>query len=345
MKKHLLIIPLVSIFVLGLLVMPSFTEASGLRTSLSGRILLAVEENGEAWYVNPSNEERYFLGRPLDAFNLMQQIGLGITNKDYDSFNGKAPARLSGKILLKVEDKGKAYYVNPLTLKLHFLGRPADAFQLMRTLGLGISNNDLGTIPTFAHGIIPSIEVDNQSTKYDNVVIRNVTTRANGWIVIYKTNNGASGDIVGQTAVRVGENRNVNVRLSGVNTSQDLLAVLHYDLGENGVFEYIGPDVPVMLDNEMVMKKFFTTHAPSVNQSVQIIDSSFNPRNITVKRGAMVTWTNYENVIHAITSPGNFDSGNITYAKSYSRIFNDAGTYDYHCTLHPNKTGTITVIE
>jgi len=345
MKKRFLIILLAIAFALGPLVMPSVTMASDLRTTLSGRILLAVEDNGEAWYVDPSNKEKYFLGQPLDALNLMQQIGLGISNKDFESFKGKAPARLSGRILLKVEDAGKAYYVNPVNLKFHFLGRPYDAFQLMRTLGLGITNVNLATIPTFARGIIPSIEVDNQSTKYDNVVIRDVVSRANGWIVIYKLINGASEDIVGQTAVKTGENHNVYVRLTGVNTSQDLLAIIHYDLGQKGAFEYIGPDVPVMLNNEMVMKKFFTTHIAIVNQTVQIIDSNYNPKNITMKRGAMVTWTNYENIMHTITSSGNFDSGNIAYGKTYSRIFNDAGTYNYHCTLHPAMTGTITVVE
>jgi len=325
--------------------MPFSSRASDLRTTLSGRILLAVENNGEAWYVDPSNKEKYFLGQPLDAFNLMQQIGLGITNKDYNSFNGKAPARLSGRILLKIEDQGKAYYVNPLNLKFYYLGRPSDAFQLIRTLGLGITNGDLATILTFAHGVIPSIEVDNQSTKYDNVVIRDVVARANGWIVVYKVANGASEDIVGHTAIKIGKNHNVYVRLSGVNTSQDLLAILHYDLEQKGVFEYLGPDVPVMLNNEMVMKKFFTTHVASVNKTVQIIDSNYNPKSIIVKRGAMITWTNYENTMHTITSSGNFDSGNIAHGKTYSRIFNDAGIYNYHSAFHTDMAGTIIVTE
>jgi hypothetical protein len=77
----------------------------------------------------------------------MRELGLGATTKDIKSFiNTTAPKRLSGKILLQVEDKGQAYYVNPLDLKLYYLGRPADAFALMRSKGLGISNSDLGKI-------------------------------------------------------------------------------------------------------------------------------------------------------------------------------------------------------
>jgi len=113
---------------------------------LAGRILLQVQSKGEAWYVNPVNQAKYFLGRPADAFNIMRKLGLGINNKNFDSYKGKAPVRLAGRILLKVEDHGKAYYVNPVDLKMHYLGRPADAFSVMRTLGLGITNDNLRQI-------------------------------------------------------------------------------------------------------------------------------------------------------------------------------------------------------
>jgi len=113
---------------------------------LSGRILLQVEDRGQAWYVNPTDGLKYFLGRPEDAFALMRKLALGIDNKTFDSFKGKMPAKLSGRILLKVEDSGKAYYVNPLDRKAYYLGRPADAFELMRTLGLGVKNSDLRQI-------------------------------------------------------------------------------------------------------------------------------------------------------------------------------------------------------
>jgi hypothetical protein len=125
----------------------SNTTSKSLSARLSGRILLQVESKGEAWYVNPDNNKRYYLGRPSDAFSIMRELGLGATTKDIKSFNNTtAPKRLSGKILLQVEDKGQAYYVNPLDLKLYYLGRPADAFELMRSKGLGITDSDLGKI-------------------------------------------------------------------------------------------------------------------------------------------------------------------------------------------------------
>ena len=124
---------------------------------LKGRILLQVESKGQAWYVDPISGQRAFLGYPADAFRVMREMGLGITNKDlarialpdevYSYASNKAVAqRLAGRILLQVENKGAAWYINPVDLKRYSLGYPADAFQVMRQLGLGISNIDLAKI-------------------------------------------------------------------------------------------------------------------------------------------------------------------------------------------------------
>lgn len=147
MKKQFTIF-LILVFIFGLAPV-DFSNAEKILDRLKGRILLQVESKGEAWYINPDNSNRYYLGRPADAFSVMRELGLGISNKDFDFFNNVAPKRLSGKILLKVEDSGKAYYVNPIDLKMHFLGRPADAFQVMRNLGLGITNDNLDEIQIY----------------------------------------------------------------------------------------------------------------------------------------------------------------------------------------------------
>ena len=131
------------ILLISAITFPQLVSASDIKEKLAGKILLQVEEAGEAWYVNPKNLKRYYLGRPKNAFELMQQLGLGVSNTDFENFSSSTPQRLSGRILLKVEDKGQAHYVNPDTLKMHYLGRPEDAFDLMRSMGLGITNKDL----------------------------------------------------------------------------------------------------------------------------------------------------------------------------------------------------------
>ncbi|MBU2416282.1 serine protease [Patescibacteria group bacterium] len=120
---------------------------NNLSRRVSGNILLQVEQNGEGWYVYPDNKKKYYLGRPADAFSIMRNLGLGIKHSELDNYlNSKFPSRLAGKIMLDVEQNGEAYYINPNNLKGHYLNRPADAFRIMRELGLGITNSDIRKI-------------------------------------------------------------------------------------------------------------------------------------------------------------------------------------------------------
>ncbi len=145
MKKINRIASLATIFIVSSLFATS-TLATTDFDKLSGRILLSVEDKGQAWYVEPKSSERVFLGRPHDAFRVMQEFGLGITESDYSKFQKTVPQKLAGKILLRVESKGEAYFVDPLDLSLHYMGRPSDALLLMRELGLGISKQNLAKI-------------------------------------------------------------------------------------------------------------------------------------------------------------------------------------------------------
>ncbi|MBT4209890.1 MAG: phosphodiester glycosidase family protein [Candidatus Komeilibacteria bacterium] len=75
MKKLLLVI-------MGLILFTTIgsTEAAPAETRLRGRILLQVEENGEAWYVQPSDGRRMYMADGNAAYGMMRDLGLGITN-------------------------------------------------------------------------------------------------------------------------------------------------------------------------------------------------------------------------------------------------------------------------
>jgi len=73
---------LATLAVLSLFSPLSSLAAVNLGGQLSGRILLAVQEHGEAWYVDPVSLKRVYLGRPADAFRIMSSYGLGISSKD-----------------------------------------------------------------------------------------------------------------------------------------------------------------------------------------------------------------------------------------------------------------------
>jgi hypothetical protein len=126
-------------------------DSNALSKKMSGRILLQVEKDGRSWYVYPNDNRRYYMGRPLDAFNLMRKLSLGVKHSYITTYLKKTfPLIMSGKILLDVEDSGKAYYINPLNRKAYYLDRPKDAFRVMRELGLGITNEMIDKIPNWA---------------------------------------------------------------------------------------------------------------------------------------------------------------------------------------------------
>ena len=181
----------------------ALTAPSSLAAKLKGKIILRVEEKGEAYYINPLNSTVNFLGRPEDAFKVMREQGVGIKTADLKKIplglttvigvdsdadglsdiledaigsdpglvdtdkdglsdreeleRGSDPAfgrslaiitdsgfaaKHKGKIFLDIERSGEAWYLNPDDGRRYFLGKPADAFAVMRKLGLGIADAD-----------------------------------------------------------------------------------------------------------------------------------------------------------------------------------------------------------
>lgn len=121
------------------------TSATSL-TKYLGYIFLAVEKHGEAYYYYPVDKKGYYLGRPADAFNVMRTLGLGATH-DFIANTTYFPTSVVGRILLDVQSHGEAYYIYPKDRKKYYLGRPDDAYSIMRSLGLGISNTNLTALP------------------------------------------------------------------------------------------------------------------------------------------------------------------------------------------------------
>ena len=72
-----------------------------------------------------------------------------------------------------------------------------------------------------------------------------------------------------------------------------------------------------------------------------IEDICYIPSNIVVEKGKSITWINEDSSFHSVTSgfypepSGFFDSGHLDPYQSYTLSFDETGTYDYFCTLHP----------
>ena len=179
---------------------------NGLIDRLRGKILLQVEERGEAWYLDSVSRKKFYLKDGPAAYQALRKFGLGITNNDLakipigfenrfsdsdsdgdgladklenalgtdpdnpdtdgDGFvdgaevrNGYSPLstgrlendstlsnNLKGKILLQVESRGEAWYIQPEDGKRYYMKDGDAAYQIMRFLSLGITNEDLRRI-------------------------------------------------------------------------------------------------------------------------------------------------------------------------------------------------------
>jgi len=79
---------------------------------------------------------------------------------------------------------------------------------------------------------------------------------------------------------------------------------------------------------------------------VRIIDFGFVPSNVTVARGATVTFVNCsaQSIQHTSTSDaGVWNSGLLARFATFERTFDAAGSFPYHCNPHPFMKGTVVV--
>jgi plastocyanin len=78
-------------------------------------------------------------------------------------------------------------------------------------------------------------------------------------------------------------------------------------------------------------------------KSIDITAMSF-PANTPVAKGDTVVWTNKMRMAHTVTADkGEFDSGQLRQNQSFRHTFNEAGAFAYHCEIHPDMQGTVTV--
>src|SRR5436190_787629 len=83
--------------------------------------------------------------------------------------------------------------------------------------------------------------------------------------------------------------------------------------------------------------------ALGVNANISIVNFAFSPSTANIGLNDTVTWT-WVGSPHTTTSDtGLWDSGVFGAGHTFSRTFTSAGTFPFHCTVHPFMTGSINV--
>ena len=93
--------------------------------------------------------------------------------------------------------------------------------------------------------------------------------------------------------------------------------------------------------------------AAAAGASVSIVDFAYGPASLSVSAGTTVVWTNTGNAPHSVTSDavGQFDSSPncpspgpcLSPGQMFTHTFSAAGTFTYHCRVHPSMHGTVMV--
>jgi plastocyanin len=89
-----------------------------------------------------------------------------------------------------------------------------------------------------------------------------------------------------------------------------------------------------------------------VSGASTLTDIAFQPNPVNVKVRDTVRWTNNDNTIHTVIQgspstggdvPGGFASDIIGPGATFEHTFNQTGTFEYYCNLHPSMVGTVIV--
>ena len=99
-----------------------------------------------------------------------------------------------------------------------------------------------------------------------------------------------------------------------------------------------------------------STHTISIPQGTAVpgcetTNACFSPAMVSINAGDTVEWVNEPTAAHTVTggSPamgpsGGFDSSLLMANANYAFTFDEAGSYDYFCMIHPWMSGTVIIV-
>jgi len=121
-----------------------------------------------------------------------------------------------------------------------------------------------------------------------------------------------------------------------------VLALILYSCGGGGGY---GGGVP---QGTLTVQAVTCPASGTTDISIVSSASGFNPSSETVPAvNTTVKWTNNDSVQHTVTSTtvplyGTFNES-VNAGASVCLKFTAAGTFNYHCSIHPSMTGTVIV--
>ena len=106
----------------------------------------------------------------------------------------------------------------------------------------------------------------------------------------------------------------------------------------------INNPAPVQANNTTIINNPAPVNNPNPQTyTVNIQNNAFNPSSVQIPVGSTVKWINLDPIQHEPKGIV-FDSGPLSQNGVFEYTFNQTGTYNYVCAIHPSMKGTITVV-
>jgi len=120
--------------------------------------------------------------------------------------------------------------------------------------------------------------------------------------------------------------------------------------GGDNIYSNAAPKKTFTADPSACSSQTSTTPDPTATpgtENVAIENFSFIPDAITVEKGTRVLWTNNDSADHTVTSIGSgpLKSPTLSTGETYAATFNEVGTFEYQCTIHPSMRARVIVTE
>jgi plastocyanin len=100
------------------------------------------------------------------------------------------------------------------------------------------------------------------------------------------------------------------------------------------------PQIATLMGENTIMPAVQAEPSEPGTVTVNLKDFEFVPKELTVKKGTVVTFVNQDRAKHTVTADDRkFASGDLPSGKSFTMTFNDPGTFPYYCEFHGDKGG------
>ncbi|WP_125098322.1 cupredoxin domain-containing protein [Leucobacter chromiireducens] len=105
-------------------------------------------------------------------------------------------------------------------------------------------------------------------------------------------------------------------------------------LGAAGALSGCAPSKPELVPSDEGVKAAVTVRA---------IDNRFEPREVEIEPGQAVRWVFEGSMEHDVVAKDGSFVSELQQTGSYTHLFEEAGDYDYLCSIHPEMTGVVRV--